>query len=356
MGLQSKGTVVLSSNCIFNQFFYFDKWVVKMAERLVFLGMGGTIAGIASQPGDNVGYTAAQLGVDALLASVPGLQAALGSRMALAEQVCQIDSKDLQHKDWLALARRIIHYLALPDTQGVVVTHGTDTLEETAYFLYRVLPAALQKKPIVLTCAMRPASSLAPDGPANLADASHVALTPGAQGVMVVCAGKIHAATQVQKVHPYRVDAFDSGESGPVGVVEEGRVRRLSQWPQPDAQSVAPDLDALQQRGWPRVELLFNHAGASGAVVRSLLQTTTGDPALAGIVVAGTGNGSLHKELEAALRMAQSQGVRVLRVSRCAYGQIVLAGAGSRSGEWEAYALSAAKARIALMLDIAAAG
>ena len=327
-----------------------------MAEKLVFLGMGGTIAGTASKVGDNVGYTAAQLGVDALLASVPGLQTALGSCLALAEQVCQIDSKDLQHEDWLALARRIIHYLSQPDMQGVVVTHGTDTLEETAYFLYRVLPVALQKKPIVLTCAMRPASSLAPDGPTNLADATHVALTPGARGVMVVCAGKIHAATQVQKIHPYRVDAFDSGEAGPVGVVEEGRVRFLSHWPEQEGELATPYLDALQQRGWPRVELLFNHAGASGAMVRSLLQNTMDAPALAGIVVAGTGNGSIHKELETALRMAQSQGVRVVRVSRCAYGQIVLAGASSRSGEWEAYALPAAKARIALMLDIAAAG
>ncbi|MCX8521889.1 MAG: asparaginase [Rhodoferax sp.] len=327
-----------------------------MAEKLVFLGMGGTIAGTASSKGDNVGYTAAQLGVEALLASVPGLQAALGGCHALAEQVCQIDSKDLQHEDWLALARRVIYYLAQADIRGIVVTHGTDTLEETAYFLHRALPATLHTKPLVLTCAMRPASSLTPDGPTNLADAVQVALMPQAQGVMVVCAGKIHAASQVQKVHPYRVDAFDSGEAGPVGVVEEGRVRLLGHWPQPDTALASADLDALQQRGWPRVELLFNHAGASGALVRALLQTTGGDAPLAGIVVAGTGNGSIHRLLEAALRTAQSQGVRVVRVSRCAYGHIVLAGTGSRSGEWEAYALSAAKARIALMLDIAAAG
>ena len=326
-----------------------------MAEKLVFLGMGGTIAGTASSAGDNVGYTAAQVGVQALLASVPGLQAILGDREAAAEQVCQIDSKDLAHADWQALRSRVLHYLAMPEMAGVVVTHGTDTLEETAYFLSRTVPAELlAQKPVVLTCAMRPASSLTPDGPGNMADAAAVALCSGARGVLVVCAGKVHSAAHVQKVHPYRTDAFDSGEAGPVGLVEEGRVRLLSDWPGEDASGHHFDLAALPIQAWPRVELLFSHAGATGSVVRALLAQTGAEAPLRGIVVAGTGNGTIHKSMEAALLEAQALGVRVLRVSRCAYGQVVGGSPSHRSGAFAAAGLSGVKARIALMLEIAA--
>jgi L-asparaginase len=327
-----------------------------MTGKLVFLGMGGTIAGTAEHAGDNVGYTAAQIGVQALLASVPALQRVLGTHPCVSEQVCQIDSKDLAHSDWLALLERALHYLQQADVSGIVVTHGTDTLEETAYFLSRALPRELlARKPVVLTCAMRPASALVPDGPGNMADAASVALCSGALGVLVVCAGKIHSAAHVQKVHPYRTDAFDSGEAGPVGLVEEGRVRLLCDWPEPPADGVAVDSARLENRAWPRVELLTSHAGATGAVVRALLAAHSDQDPLRGIVVAGTGNGSIHKEVEAALQDAQAQGIRVVRVSRCAYGQVVGASNHARSGAFAAYGLSAVKARIALMLDLAVA-
>ncbi|RFO98446.1 asparaginase [Rhodoferax lacus] len=327
-----------------------------MLKKVVFLGMGGTIAGTAQSAGDNVGYTAAQVGVAALLAGVPGLQQVLGDCQAESEQVCQIDSKDLAHADWQALLDRVTHYLAQPEVAGLVVTHGTDTLEETAFFLSQAVPAALlAHKPVVLTCAMRPASSLTPDGPANMADAVSVSLCPGARGVLVVCAGKIHGAAQVQKVHPYRVDAFDSGEAGPVGLVEEGRVRLLANWPGVDVERSPVDSAALQAQGWPRVEIVTSHAGASGAVVRALLGATAAQPPLRGIVVAGTGNGTVHKDMEVALQEAQAQGVRVVRVSRCAYGQVVGGSASARSGAFVAMEWSAVKARIALMLQIAVA-
>jgi L-asparaginase len=326
-----------------------------MAKEIVFLGMGGTIAGTAQLASDNVGYTAAQIGVQHLLDTLPGLQAVLGGQQVRSEQVCQIDSKDLAHGDWLVLLDRLTHYLAMPDVSGVVVTHGTDTLEETAYFLSRAIPAALlAHKPVVLTCAMRPSSALAPDGPGNMVDAASVALCDGAHGVLMVCAGKVHAAVQVQKVHPYRVDAFDSGESSPIGLVEEGRVRLLSDWPQADVTQAPAPIANLRAHGWPRVELLVSHAGASGALVRALLQDMGGDDPVRGLVVAGTGNGTIHRDMEVALLAAMAQGVRVLRVSRCAYGQIVGASEAARSGAFAAAALPAVKARIALMLDIAA--
>jgi L-asparaginase len=326
-----------------------------MAEKVVFLGMGGTIAGTAAHAGDNVGYTAAQVGVQALLASVPSLGAVLDDFEAASEQVCQIDSKDLEHADWKALLGRVLHHLAQSEVVGVVVTHGTDTLEETAYFLSRTVPAELlMHKPVVLTCAMRPASSMTPDGPGNMADAAAVALCRGARGVLVVCAGKIHSSAHVQKVHPYRTDAFDSGEAGPIGLVEEGTVRLLADWPAVGAAEGCVDIAALPTKAWPRVELLLSHAGASGTVVRALLLQNPEEAALRGIVIAGTGNGTIHKSMEAALLEAQAQGVRVLRVSRCAYGQVVGNSPAHRSGAFAAAGLSGVKARIALMLEMVA--
>lgn len=325
-----------------------------MAKKVVFLGMGGTIAGKAQSAQDNVGYKAGQVAVQDLLSAVPGLQLALGDCEALSEQVCQIDSKDMAHADWVALHLRAAHFLALPDVAAVVVTHGTDTLEESAYFLSQTLPAELLlHKPVVMTCAMRPASSLTPDGPANMADAAAVALSQGASGVLVVCAGRVHAAAHVQKVHPYRVDAFDSGEAGPVGVVEEGRLRLLQGWPAISAGAAHLDVEKVQAMGWPRVEILMSHAGADGSLVRALLTPVQTQRPLRGLVVAGTGNGTVHREMEAALMDAVAQGVRVVRVSRCAYGQIVGGDNARAPGTFAAMGLSAVKARIALMLQLA---
>ena len=185
---------------------------LKINKKLVVLGTGGTIAGTAATAGDNIGYTAAQVGVAQLLLAIPAL--AQMPCVLVSEQVAQIDSKDMSHAVWQALAERASHFLAQPDVQGIVITHGTDTLEETAYFLHAVLPAPLlAAKPVVLTCAMRPASAMVPDGPQNLLDACAVALTPGAAGVVAVCAGSVHGAVDVQKQHTYRVDAFSSGDS-----------------------------------------------------------------------------------------------------------------------------------------------
>ena len=123
-------------------------------------------------------------------------------------------------------------HLARPEVAAIIVTHGTDTLEETAYFLQRVLAPA---KPVVLTAAMRPATSRLADGPQNLADAVAVATAPGARGVVVVVAGTVHSALDVRKVHPYRLDAFGSGDAGPIARVEEGRLRSFRPWPEGEA-------------------------------------------------------------------------------------------------------------------------
>jgi L-asparaginase len=278
-----------------------------------------------------------------------GIEAPEGLELA-AEQVAQLDSKDMEPGVWLQLARRCAFWLAEADVAGVVITHGTDTLEETAFFLQTVLSPG---KPVVLTCAMRPATSLSPDGPQNVRDAIAVAATPAAQGVTVVCAGVIHGATDVQKVHTYRQDAFASGDAGPVGYVEEGAVRRLRDWPRSQASKNSQILEAKEDATsqWPRVEILTSHAGANGAVVDLLLQERAAGVAepVRGLVLAATGNGTVHHALEAAALRAQDAGVAVLRATRCANGRIL-----PRPDDKlrDAGALTPVKARIALMLEL----
>lgn len=323
-----------------------------MLKKLVFLGMGGTIAGTAQSMADNVGYKAAQKGVEQLLEAIPTLRAALGDLQPQTEQVAQVDSKDMGWSHWRALAFRAQQYLESSDVAALVITHGTDTLEETAFFLSQVLaPALIARKPVVLTCAMRPASSMSPDGPQNVLDAVAVARSDRAAGVLVVCAGAVHAARAVQKVHPYRLNAFDSGDGGPLGFVEEGVVR----WRHSAADGYSPaqafSLEHLSDDQWPRVEIVMNFAGASGAVVRALVATPAqGDPPVRGIVVAGTGNGSIHEDLEAALRDAQHIGVRIVRATRCPQGAVVPGSAPLELPHSDG--LSPVKARIALMLDL----
>jgi L-asparaginase len=155
-------------------------------KRIVILGTGGTIAGQARASGDNVDYVAGQIAVADLLAEIPALKCFVLD----TEQVAQIDSKDMSFAIWRDLALRVAHHLARDDVAGIVITHGTDTLEETAYFLHRVLAPA---KPVVLTAAMRPAGALAADGPQNLLDSVRLAAWPEARGVVACMAGTVHA-------------------------------------------------------------------------------------------------------------------------------------------------------------------
>jgi L-asparaginase len=321
----------------------------QISKKLLVLGTGGTIAGTASSASDNVGYTAAQVGVGQLLDAVPGLAGVLRGHDLLREQVAQIDSKDMGFDVWVALLQRVGHHLAQADVSGVVITHGTDTLEETAFFLQAVLaPALIHAKPVVLTCAMRPASAQNPDGPQNLMDAVTVALTPGAHGVVAVCAGTVHSGLDVQKNHTYKLDAFSSGDTGALAYVEEGQLRQLKEWPVAPLADGRPAIRSMTEP-WPRVEIVMNYAGCDGAVVDVLLSRCDGARPLRGLVVAGTGNGTLHQDLEAALRRAQQAGVRVLRTTRCANGRVLPA---ANSEFAHAEGLSAVKARVALMLEL----
>lgn len=312
------------------------------SRKIAILGTGGTIAGQALSSADNIGYTAAQLSIEQLLLAIPGM---LSLGPVVSEQVAQIDSKDMSFAVWAQLAERVNHFLEQPDVQGIVITHGTDTLEETAYFLQVVCRPL---KPVVLTCAMRPATALAPDGPQNLLDAIRVAREPGAKGVVAVCAGVIHSAFDVQKVHPYQVNAFDSGDAGALGYVEEGALRLLRNWPvvQEGRPLIATSRIATLMRAdaCPRVEIIMSYAGASGATVQAL--TAVG---VQGLIVAATGNGTLHHALEAALLQARRAGVKVVRATRCANGRVLRI-----PGDLfpDSNGLSPVKARVAVVLEL----
>jgi L-asparaginase len=309
--------------------------MASAADYTVILGTGGTIAGQGANPGEALRYRAGQIAVSALVQAVP----ALHGLPLQAEQVAQLDSKDMSAEVWLALVVAVQRHLARHDVSGIVVTHGTDTLEETAYLLHRLVAAS---KPVVLTAAMRPATALQADGPQNLLDAVSIARTPGACGVLVVMAGTVFHPAAVRKGHTWRLDAFSAGDEGPVGHVVDGALRRYRQWPAVAAQAcpVLPEAGAR----WPRVEIVMSHAGADGRVVELLC-----DDGVEGLVLAGTGNGTLAAPLEQAARAAQARGVHVLRTSRCAAGAVL---GGDEDGLVSAGALSPAQARIALMIEL----
>jgi L-asparaginase len=305
--------------------------------RVVVIGTGGTIAGASARPQDHVGYTSGALAVDDLIAAVPALR----EHALEAETLARLDSCDMDVPTWVALARRVGDHLARPEVAGVVVTHGTDTLEETAYFLHRVLGAA---KPVVLTAAMRPATAPSADGPQNLLDAVTVAKAPGARGVVAVLAGRVTAAADLRKLHGYRVDAFGCGDGGPVAAVEDGALRCFRPWP--DVPPHAAHARALRDAEWPPVDIVTSHAGVRPQALEALVAAGA-----AGIVIAGTGNGSVHASLRAAAARVEAAGVVVRRASRCLEGGVV----GTTEGALPSGgALTPVQTRIELILDLLA--
>jgi L-asparaginase len=304
---------------------------------VVVLGTGGTIAGAALQPQDHVGYKAGARTPAELVGAVPALA---GQRLEL-HSLAQLDSCDMDHATWVRLAQALMQHLARPDVAGVVVTHGTDTLEETAFFLHHTVAA---HKPVVLTAAMRPATAPSADGPQNLLDSVTLAQAAGARGVLVMFGGTVFAGAEIRKLHGYRTDAFSSGDAGPLALMEDGRLRRFRDWP--DVQAAWCAALEVDPALWPVVEIVTSHAGARGASIDALVAAGA-----RGLVIAGTGNGSVHTGLLAAARRAQAAGVKLLRSSRCIAGGVVgepaeaLPSAGS---------LTPAQARVRLLLELLA--
>jgi L-asparaginase len=311
--------------------------------RIVVLATGGTIAGQAGDASKTAGYKAGVVGVDKLLEAVPAL-----SQVARihAEQVASIDSKDMSIALWVTLAARINELLATDDIDGVVITHGTDTLEETAYLLHLTVKS---DKPVVLTAAMRPSSALSADGPLNLLNAVTVAAHASAakQGVLVAFNNQIHCARDVTKTSTYAVDAFRSPEIGALGWVQDGRVEFQRKALRRHTSQSQFDL----RNALPAVEIVASYAGASRAAIDAFVAT-----GVKGLVIAGTGNGSIHASLHQALADATKKGVAVVRSSRVGSGHVMRNGAASDDslGSVSAGTLNPYKARVLLMLALAA--
>jgi L-asparaginase len=313
--------------------------------RIAVLATGGTIAGAAADATNTSGYQAGVVGVDQLLAAVPALSTV--ARIA-PEQIASIDSKDMAMPLWTTLAQRINTLLAADDIDGVVVTHGTDTLEETAYLLHLTIKS---DKPVVLTAAMRPASALSADGPLNLLNAVTVAAHAGSrgQGVLVAFNNRIHSARDVVKTSTYAVDAFQSPEIGALGWVQDGRVEFQRGVVRPHTLAT----EFVIAPSWPQVEIVVSYAGVSRFAVDAAVAA-----GVRGIVVAGTGNGSIHVAMLQALGDAASQGVAVVRASRVGSGHVMHNGAAADDalGFISAGSLNPYKARVLLMLALAAGG
>jgi len=295
--------------------------------RVLILGTGGTIAGVADPQAQGTGYRAAALSVDELVAAVPALvEFDLETR-----QVAQVDSKNMSFAIWADLHQEVAGGLRDGQLDGIVVTHGTDTLEETAYFLARTLLAA---KPVVLTAAMRPATALSADGPGNLLDAVRVAIDPGAAGVRVCVHGRVFPGHAVRKRHPYALDAFASSRED-AATVEDGWYTTPAGLPEP--------LSFDAGLPWAWVEIVTSGAGHDGRSVDALVAA-----GVQGLVLAATGNGTLADALLEALRRAQRAGVEVVVVSRCAEGHIV----GQPEHGLPCLGVTAVQARIELLLLI----
>lgn len=311
--------------------------------RIALLATGGTIASRAATEGG--GYAVALSG-EQLVAMVPALETI--ATVAAIEQVANEDSSNISPDIWLRLAARTQHHLNQPDIDGVVITHGTDTMEETAYFLDITVDS---EKPLVLVGAQRPASDADTDGPRNLAGAFQVAGSTDAwgMGALVAMNEEIFAARDVAKMHTTAVQAFSSAAFGRLGTVHHGDVRfhraplRRIQLPRPSALG--------------RVEIVTHYAGADGAVLRALLTCGTRPD---GIVIAGSGAGNVSEKMYAAIVDAVAAGVTVVVSSRILAGPVkglnVQPGSSlslEQAGALLARELTAQKARILLMVSLA---
>lgn len=294
---------------------------MKQKPHVYMIATGGTIAGQAASPSATVGYKAGELTIGQLIASVPGLE-----RLAdlSGEQLCNIDSKDMQESIWLQLARRANEIAARSDVDGIVITHGTDTLEETAYFLQLAMHT---EKPTVLTGAMRPASAISADGPMNLWQAVRTAADENAKGrgVLVVMNGQIDAAKNVVKTNANTLQTFRSVNSGPEGVIVGEKIF----WQRENLCDIANKNFCLATKYFfstenisclPDVKIIYGYVGGDDQLFfNAALQSGA-----KGIVYAACGNGSVPEKLEYVLKKAASSGVPVVIASRCSEGIVAL--------------------------------
>jgi L-asparaginase len=275
--------------------------------QIVILATGGTIAGQLKKPGE-AGYVAGQLAVDVLIQAVPEVQ---DVAQVKGEQIARIASQDMNDEVWLKLYKRITELDKDPGVSGIVVTHGTDTMEETAFFLD--LTTATDK-PVVLVGAMRPATAKGADGPLNLLNAVKIAASPASRGrgVLVALNEEIHSAREVTKTSTTEVQTFRSPNTGPVGVMSAGH---LHYYDGPTRQGLHFELG--DRADLPRVEIVYSHANMDAGLVNAGAQLGA-----RGVVLAGVGNGNMSQAAISALATLAKQGMVVVRSSRVGSGWV----------------------------------
>ena len=309
-----------------------------MTTRLTVLATGGTIAGIA---GSAIAkdYRAGEIGIEAYLEDVGalGLEADLSGR-----QIANIDSADIGPDVWIPLHEAILEALASEACQGVIVTHGTDTLEETAFLLDLTLPAT---KPVVLVGAMRPADAVGYDGLRNFANAVRVASDPQAagRGVLVVMGDRVFAARDVRKVRTRGAEAFRGFPRESLGLVSPSALEWFGAPWRPGAAALFAWADEL-----PEVVVIHAHAGLTSEAVERMVGT-----AARGVVMAGVGEGNFPEDVRAALRRMRDRGVFVVRASRAEEGLVDREPDDDENGFVAARALNPQKARLLLQVLIA---
>jgi L-asparaginase len=274
--------------------------------RVAVLATGGTIAGQADTRAANA-YNAGAVGAQQLVQAVPGIEKLANLS---TQQVASIGSQDMNDKVWFTLARRIQEIFDKNEADAVVITHGTDTLEETAFFLDNVLHT---DKPVVLVGSMRPSTATSADGPSNLYEAVEVAASPSARGrgVLVVLNDQIQSARWTTKTNTTSVQTFVSPDTGPIGYVDPASVRFVTPAYQPDSNKYTlPSGEAL-----PRVDIVYAHANMDAMPIENAIANKA-----KGIVLAGVGDGNTSKSAIEALQRAAKQGIVVVRASRVGSG------------------------------------
>ncbi len=310
--------------------------------RVMILATGGTIAGAQPKPGE-VGYKAGAYNVDVLIKAVPGLA---DIAEVTGEQIASIGSQDMNDAVWIKLARRVNQVLANPEIEAVGITHGTDTMEETGYFLSLVTKSI---KPVVLVGSMRPATAISPDGPMNLYNAVAVAVDPNARGrgVLVVMNDSIHYARETTKTNTTSLETFVSPNRGRAGLVLFGKARWFSKpaW----RHTVESEFAGNVPDQLPRVDIVYAYANVGPEFVNAAIAAGA-----KGIVLAGVGDGNGTQALIDALSAAAKKGIAVVRSSRTNSGAVArnVEVDDDKLGFVAAQELNPQKARVLLQLSL----
>lgn len=310
--------------------------------NVVILATGGTIAGAgASSTGS--AYTSGQVKIEAMIDAVPNIRKLANLR---GEQIANVGSQDMSVKVWLDLANRINELLKSKDVDGIVITHGTDTQEETAYFLNLVVKS---EKPVVLTGSMRPSTALSADGPLNMYNAVALAANPNAKGygVMVVMNDDIHAARDVKKMYSTPVHTFQSPQEGLIGTVIFGEVLFFHKPSGRHTTNSEFSVDGL--KSLPRVDIVYGCADMSTDLIDIMVKAGA-----KGIVIAGVGDGNMNAGTLEAVKRATKAGIPVVRATRVPIGAVLIKGevVDTDYGSVSSDELNPQKARILLMLAL----